>query len=131
MEQHDVKIKHINNITHNVLGIVTEKPAGYNFVPGQATDVSLKKPGWQQQKRPFTFTSLPENDYLEFTIKTYPEHKSLTNEMLQLNEGDQLIVHEVWGTIEYRGEGIFIAGGAGVTPFISILRSLRVRKQIG
>jgi ferredoxin-NADP reductase len=30
----------------------------------------------------------------------------------------------VWGTIQYQGPGVFIAGGAGITPFIAILRSL-------
>jgi predicted ferric reductase len=32
--------------------------------------------------------------------------------------------------IEYKGEGVFIAGGAGVTPFIAIFRKLRADDQI-
>lgn len=42
-----------------------------------------------------------------------------------------MIIHEVFGDIAYKGEGIFIAGGAGVTPFIAILRDLAVRNEIG
>jgi ferredoxin-NADP reductase len=42
-----------------------------------------------------------------------------------------LILHDVFGAITYKGEGIFIAGGAGVTPFISILRDLESRNEIG
>jgi hypothetical protein len=38
------------------------------------------------EKRPFTFTSLPHHDYLEFVIKTYPPRKSVTNELLQLKK---------------------------------------------
>ena len=64
-------------------------------------------------------------------IKTYPSHEGVTNELLTLKAGDQLIVHEVWGSIAYKGEGVFIAGGAGVTPFISILRHLHGKKQLG
>ena len=30
-----------------------------------------------------------------------------------------------WGTINYKGPGVFIAGGAGITPFIAILRMLK------
>jgi ferredoxin-NADP reductase len=131
MEQHIVKIKAINKITHDVLKIVTEKPTGYAFIPGQATEVSINKAEWQNEKRPFTFTSLPENDYLEFTIKTYPSHKSVTNELLQLKVNDELILHDVFGAIAFKGEGIFIAGGAGVTPFISIFRFLQSKNQIG
>ncbi|MGH7238342.1 MAG: flavodoxin reductase, partial [Candidatus Saccharimonadales bacterium] len=42
-----------------------------------------------------------------------------------INEGGELIIHEVFGAINYQGPGLFIAGGAGVTPFISILRQLK------
>jgi ferredoxin-NADP reductase len=131
MEQHFVKIRSIDNVTHNVLKIVTEKPQAYNFTPGQATEVSINKAGWQRERRPFTFTCLPDDDYLEFTIKTYPAHKGVTNELLNLSQNDELILHEVFGAIAYKGEGVFIAGGAGVTPFISIFRSLRSKNEIG
>jgi hypothetical protein len=40
-----------------------QKPEGYTFVSGQATDVSINTPN-QKTKRPFTFTSLNDNDYL-------------------------------------------------------------------
>lgn len=131
MEQHLVKIRSIDKVTHNVLKIVTEKPQAYSFTPGQATEVSINKNGWQDEKRPFTFTCLPDDDYLEFTIKTYPSHKGVTNELLQLKQNDELILHDVFGTIGYKGEGVFIAGGAGVTPFISIFRSLRSKNEVG
>lgn len=126
-----VKIKSIDKITHDVIRIVTEKPAGYHFLPGQATKVSINKRGWLEEKRPFTFTCLPEDDYLEFTIKTYPEHQGVTNELLNLAIGDELILHDVFGAITYKKEGVFIAGGAGVTPFISIFRHLQTNNQIG
>jgi len=131
VEQYLVKIKSIDSVTHNVLKIVTEKPLKYNFTPGQATEVSINKNGWQKEKRPFTFTCLPDNNYLEFTIKTYPDHHGVTNQLLQLRINEELILHDVFGAIAYNGEGIFIAGGAGVTPFISILRDLQSKKEIG
>ncbi len=131
MEPTIVKIKSIDKVTHDVLRIVTEKPSNYTFHPGQATDVSINKNGWKDEKRPFTFTCLPDNDYIEFTIKTYPSHQSVTNQLLQLNRGDELILHDVFGDIAYKGEGIFIAGGAGVTPFISIFRYLQSKNEIG
>lgn len=130
MEQHIVKIKSIDKVTHDVLKIVTEKPQRYTFTSGQATDVSINKNGWEDEKRPFTFTCLPNNDYLEFTIKTYPSHKGVTNQILQLKKGDELILHDVFGAIAFKGEGVFIAGGAGVTPFISILRYLQSKNKI-
>lgn len=131
MNQHLAKIKSIQHITHDVLQIVTKKPPEFDFTPGQATEVSINVEGWQNEKRPFTFTCLPNKDYLEFTIKTYPSHNGFTNELLQLEKNDELILHDIFGTIAYKGEGTFIAGGAGVTPFICILRYLQSRNEIG
>ncbi len=130
MEEYIVKIRSINKVTHDVLKIITEKPSGYRFTPGQATEISINKAGWDKERRPFTFTSLPEDHYLEFTIKTYPWHKGVTNELLTLRQNDELILHDVFGAIAFKGEGVFIAGGAGVTPFISIFRFLRSKNEL-
>jgi ferredoxin-NADP reductase len=124
MEEHIVRIESIHPVTHNVKQFRISKPQGYTFEPGQATEVSINKPGWKEKRNPFTFTSLNAWPWLEFTIKIYPERQGVTNELNKLNTGDELIIHDVWGAIEYKGEGYFIAGGAGITPFISILRQL-------
>jgi ferredoxin-NADP reductase len=131
MENYIVKIKSIDKVTHNVVKIVTEKPNSYKFTPGQATEVTINKNGWLKEKRPFTFTCLPTDNYLEFTIKIYPAHKGVTNELLHLKTNDELILHEVFGAISYKEEGVFIAGGAGVTPFISIFRYLQTKNKVG
>lgn len=130
MGQHIVKIKSINKVTPDVLQILTEKPPSYTFIPGQATDISINNSDWKDEKRPFTFTCLPENNYIEFIIKTYPSHQGVTNQLLQLNKDDELILHDVFGDISYKGEGVFIAGGAGVTPFISIFRYLQSKNEV-
>jgi ferredoxin-NADP reductase len=115
----------ISEVTHNVRAIRLEKPQGYQFIPGQATEVAINKEGWKEEKRPFTFTSLNTDPYLEFTIKCYSDHDGVTNHVRQLKAGDELIISDVWGAIEYKGSGYFIAGGAGITPFIAILRQLK------
>lgn len=119
-----VKILDTKWVTHNVRRFQVEKPEGYQFVPGQATEVSLDIPGWEKERRPFTFTSLNDWNFLEFTIKIYPDHKGVTNQLGQLSVGDSIVVHDVWGTIHYNGPGTFIAGGAGITPYIAIFRQL-------
>lgn len=131
MEEHIVKILDIHDVTHDVRSYRIEKPPGYVFTPGQATEVSINKPGWKDEKRPFTFTSLNEWPYLEFTIKSYHDHPGVTNELYELKAGDELIIRDVWGAIAYRGEGVFIAGGAGITPFIAILRQLKKENKLG
>ncbi|HTJ50467.1 MAG TPA: FAD-binding oxidoreductase [Cyclobacteriaceae bacterium] len=124
MKAYIVKVLKTDFVTHNVKRFAVEKPAGYTFIPGQATEISINKATLQDVLRPFTFTSLPEADHLEFIIKIYTGHSGMTENLLQVKEGDELIVHEVFGTIRYEGPGVFIAGGAGITPFIAILRHL-------
>jgi propane monooxygenase reductase subunit len=119
-----VRILSITPVTHNVRCYKFEKPKGFKFEPGQATEVSIDKEGWREKKSPFTFTALAEWDHLEFTIKSYFDHPGVTNELWSLEPGDHLLLRDVWGTITYKGPGTFIAGGAGVTPFIAILRRL-------
>ncbi|SMG24136.1 Ferredoxin-NADP reductase [Marivirga sericea] len=126
-----VKITDVLSLTHNVKQITTEKPKDYHFKPGQATEVAINKKGWTEEKRPFTFTSLPEDEHLEFVIKTYHNHEGVTHEIDSLEEGDEVIIDDAWGAIEYKGTGTFIAGGAGVTPFIAIFKSLEKNNKIG
>lgn len=128
---HIVKINSIEHLTHDVLRIEAEKPSGLIYQPGQAVDVSINKPGWEKELRAFTFTSLPQEERIEFSIKTYPSRKGVTNELLSLHSGDQLIIGDVFGDIHYKGEGIFIAGGAGITPFIAIFKDLEKKSALG
>jgi ferredoxin-NADP reductase len=130
MASHIVKILSVTPVTHDVKRFRFEKPDGYQYTPGQATDVSVNKPGWEEELRPFTFTSLNSDEWLEFTIKGYPDHKGVTDQLHQLKAGDELIIRDVWGAIAYKGAGYFLAGGAGITPFIAILRDLHQQKKL-
>jgi len=129
-EKHIVKIKEVYKITHNVKSFVTERPDNYNFEPGQATEVAINKEDWKDEGRPFTFTSLAEDPFLQFMIKIYPNHHGVTNQMQDLKPGDELILHDVFGAINYQGKGTFIAGGAGITPFIAIFRYLKQKNAL-
>lgn len=130
MEQYLVRILDIMQVTHDVKRFRVEKPEGYSFIPGQATEVSVNKPGWEEEKRPFSFTCLNTDPFLEFTIKIYLARNGVTNELNNLTRGDEIILRDVWGAINYKGKGVFIAGGAGVTPFLSIFRDLNAKNEL-
>jgi ferredoxin-NADP reductase len=130
MKRKKVKITSIKYLNHDVLEINTDKPEDYSFTPGQATDVAIEKEGWKEEKRPFTFTSLPSDNQLQFVIKTYPSHDGVTEQLAKLEKGDELTVGEVYGAIEYKGNGTFLAGGAGITPFIAIMKSLDKNNEL-
>lgn len=130
MSEHIVKILDSSYITHDVKRFVIERPANYKFIPGQATDVSINLPEWKDKLRPFTFTGLMDWNYLEFMVKIYNDHDGVTKMLGKTNAGSELILHDVFGAIQYKEPGVFIAGGAGITPFIAILRHLYKHREI-
>ncbi len=117
-------------VTHDVKRFVVEKPSNYQYIPGQANLVALDEEEWRDELRPFTFTSLNEDLVLEFTVKGYPEHEGVTDRLHHLQAGDEIILHEPFGTIVYQGQGYFLAAGAGITPFIAIIRHLKNHERI-
>lgn len=127
----NVKVKAVEYLSHDILRVEAEKPANLDYRPGQAADIILNREGWQDQIRTFTFTSLPQDDFIEFNIKTYPSHNGVTNQLRTLKVGEELIIGDVYGDIQYKGEGVFIAGGAGITPFLAILKDLERQNKVG
>lgn len=123
MEHHAILLTSLR-ITHDVKRFTISRPEGFTFKPGQGVEMAIDKPGWEKEGRPFTPTSLPDDKVLEFTIKGYPEHHGVTEQLHLLVPGDKLLMSEPFGTIQYHGPGTFIAAGAGITPFLAIIRSL-------
>ena len=125
---HKVKILAVTQDTHETYKFAVERPEGYEFTPGQATNVALENQ--DEDPSPFTFSSLPDDPLLEFTVKTYPDRDGQTDKMRSLQVGDSLLIDDPWGAIEYKGSGLFIAGGAGITPFLSIFRDLHRKGEM-
>lgn len=130
MKKQKVNIKSIKRLNHDVLEIKTAKPKGCNFKPGQAIRMAVCKNGWEEEDRPFTFTSLPSDKDLEFIIKIYPSHDGMTEQLYNLTITDELSLEKIYGAIEYKGKGVFLAGGAGITPFIAILKDLQNKNEL-
>ncbi|HRP95123.1 MAG TPA: FAD-binding oxidoreductase [Rhodocyclaceae bacterium] len=112
------------SVTRDTKRFVFTRPTDFDFTPGQGVELAIDQPDWRDEKRPFTPTSLPADRVLEFTIKGYADHDGMTKKLHTLQPGAKLSISEPFGTIAYRGAGVFIAGGAGITPFIAILREL-------
>ncbi|MBW6441443.1 flavodoxin reductase [Patescibacteria group bacterium] len=127
---HKSKILLAQFVTHDVRRFILEKPQNYKIQPGSATEISIDAEGFEHEKRPFTFTSFDKDEVLEFTIKRYDSHNGVTKKLHSLNPGDSLLLDDPFDTIKYSSRGVFIAGGAGITPFIPILRDLRRKNEI-
>lgn len=130
MGQYLVKILDAEFINHDVKRFIVEKPPEYVFVPGQGTEVAINLPEWKDKLRPFTFTNLNSQNYLEFMVKIYPARKGVTYQLGKTNAGAELIIGEPFGAINYKGPGVFLAGGSGITPFLSIFRHLYKAQQL-
>jgi ferredoxin-NADP reductase len=120
----------IEKLTFDVKRFTLSKPKDYTFQAGQATEVAIDKPGWDNQLRPFTFSSKPDEEHLQLIIKIYHDHEGATHQIDRLEVGDQFLIKSPWGAIKYKGPGVFLAGGAGITPFLPIIRQLHESDDI-
>jgi propane monooxygenase reductase component len=118
-----------HDLRHLVLRLVSPD-ADFKFFPGQYVDIAV--PG-TDEVRSFSManTSARESGQLEFVIKVYPN--GLFSEYLdqQLKVGDRLTVTGPYGVFMLRDapgtDLIFVGGGAGMAPILSLLRSMAER----
>ena len=128
---HRLTLNSREHVTHDTLRLTFTRPEGLTWTPGQATSLALDSDGWRDEKRPFTFASFPDEEDLHFVIKIYPDHDGVTERIGRMDEGDAVLISDPWGKIEDRGPGVFIAAGAGITPFIPILRAQEADGRVG
>ena len=117
-----------HDMRHLVLRLV--EPREIKFFPGQYLDFAV--PG-TEETRSFSManTSSRQDGRLEFVIKIYPD--GLFSHFLhtELKAGDRLDVTGPYGVFTLR-EGhdtdlLFVGGGAGMAPILSLLRSMTER----
>lgn len=122
---YDTKIIHKEWITHDVLKLKLEKPESFQCKIGQAIELSIDILESFKHFAPFTLINTNEDDFLEIIIKVYKERKKLTYWISELPVDSKIIISEAWDSYEYKGCGVFIAAGSGITPFLPMLRNLR------
>jgi propane monooxygenase reductase component len=118
-------------VTHDLRHLVLKliEPGDVKFFPGQYMDIAI--PG-TDDTRSFSMANTTSRDsgQLEFVIKIYPD--GLFSHFLdtRLAVGDRLNLTGPFGVFTLR-EGdedlIFIGGGAGMAPILSLLRSMAER----
>jgi predicted ferric reductase len=100
--------------------------AGMRFRAGQFAWLTLDQPPWHIDAHPFSFSSsAPTHDRVEFTIKALGD---FTAEVGAVPVGARAYLDGPYGhfTLDDRATGaVFIVGGVGITPALSILRTMR------
>jgi propane monooxygenase reductase subunit len=118
-------------VTHDLRHLVLKliEPADIKFFPGQYMDIAV--PG-TDAVRSFSMANTTSRDggRLEFVIKVYPDglFSNFLDQTLQV--GDQLELSGPYGVFTLRdseADLVFVGGGAGMAPILSLLRSMAER----
>ncbi len=113
----------------NALERATEvvlKPVGemLDFRPGQFAFVEIEGKGWNEP-HPFTISSAPGEGRLRFTMKVLGDWTRQVRE--ELKPGGNVLVRGPYGrfdTAEAGPKQVWLAGGIGLTPFLSTIRAM-------
>lgn len=121
-----VRIFSIKKKLPEVIILVLERPKKFQFIPGQYIWLVLPDRTKQNgviDRRAFSIASATNDETIELLIRIIDHEYLLAIEELKVN--DQVdIIGPMGSTFTAPNEGaIMIAGGTGVAPFLSILRS--------
>ena len=122
---HVVKIAGREEIASGTLAFYFEKPPGFAFTAGQAVRMELLEPPADegQRRRMFSLASAPYESTL--AIATRMRASAFKNALKDLPDGAQVKVRGPMGRFvlsDATRPAVLVAGGIGITPFISIVR---------
>ena len=124
LQTQKMRVETIEALTHDIHRLVLPRRPS-RFKPGQYVDIKIPD---SEEVRSFSMANLPGGE-LEFMIKVYPDGQfsSLLSEG-GLKEGDEVEVTGPYGVFTLREKSerplVFIGGGAGMAPVLSLLRSM-------
>src|SRR5699024_9708993 len=131
IQELSTEVEAIEPVTHDMRRLVLKlvDPPEMLFLPGQYADIFI--PG-TDISRSFSMANTPESDphRVEFVVKIYPDGAFSGFLDKKLSVGDQLTIKGPYGMFtlrESQADMIFIGGGAGMGPILSLLRSMRER----
>ncbi len=130
------EVTEVNQEAGKVWTIKLSPPRGrsiFKYIPGQFQFIKfLRGRGLPEEEHHWTISSSPsQKEYLSSTIKALGDFTSTIGET---EPGDKAVVHAPFGRFSYlfypeEKELIFIAGGIGITPLMSMLRYMRDKRE--
>ena len=120
----ETKIQEIISRTADITSFRFPRPTDFTYKPGQFFFVALKQGGKELNKH-FSFSSSPtETGFIEFTKRLTDHEYSMA--LKAAKAGDWARIDGPYGAFTFEGEYpkiALLAGGIGVTPFISICKN--------
>ncbi len=122
---HRYKVEGVRHLDADVIEItMTPTDRGLTFRAGQFVYASFRQPGLPFESHPFTIASAP-GDHIRLVVKRLGD---FTAALQQLRPGATALVEGPFGNFDLRQDQrhaqTWIAGGIGITPFLSWARSL-------
>lgn len=127
MTTYKIRLEGREEIAADTMAFHFEKPTGFSFKPGQAIDVVLIDPPTtdaQSARHTFSIVSAPfESDLV---VATRMRDSAFKRAFKSLPIGSPARIEGPSGSLTLHNNrarpAVFIAGGIGITPFMSILR---------
>jgi ferredoxin-NADP reductase len=128
---HPSRLVHRELVAERTLAWMVERPAGFGFHAGQYVDVTLPEPLFDDvlgPTRSFSIASAPSEEHLlllmrlrDTAFKRSVAEMPLGAPVLQDGPADDL-------ALDTRADRpvVFLAGGVGIAPFLSVLREVAV-----
>lgn len=126
MDLHDITLLGAESIAEGTSAFRFTKPEGFDFVPGQFANFTLVDPPAMDEAGPlrtFSIASAPHETALLVATRMRPS--AFKTALAALPAGARLEMEGPFGEFALEpGDrpAAFVAGGIGITPFLSILR---------
>ena len=127
MGMHESRFQRSEQIAEGTMAFHFHKPAGFAFKPGQAVELILNpsaQVGPNKVGHAFSLVSAPFQD--ELVIATRMRDSAFKRALRELPLGTPVWIDGPFGSLTLHKKAaraaVFIAGGIGITPFMSILR---------
>jgi ferredoxin-NADP reductase len=125
MSEHTVHLRQHGAIAAGTSAFHFDRPTGFDFRAGQAVDLILPgSPGAEEQRHAFSLVSAPHEG--ELVIATRMRDSAYKRTLASLAAGTPVRIDGPFGSLtlhrDRRRPAVMIAGGIGITPFVSLLR---------
>jgi ferredoxin-NADP reductase len=124
---HRIRLLSGIEIAEGTMAFEFEKPAGFAFKPGQAADLTLPAPPETDSEgnaRALSIVSSPFENHLMFATRI--RDSAFKRSLKQIPLGAEVKITPAMGSFALHKNvakpAVFLSGGIGITPFLSILR---------